>query len=162
MAEFSAILAQLEASERHLDVPTGMRFAPIAVDGSATHTRASEAGKSRVDCAAAAYGQACSEWRSENGGASRGVIESTSFPDMKSLLEELHLARGSIEKLRSLRRKFAWTCHPDRRRSVSGSCADKLMAELNARIDAAIAELARRSGGTPSCRNGRGFRCRRR
>lgn len=65
---------------------------------------------------------------------------------MEALMAELRRAEGSIEALRRLRRRIAWACHPDRARLSGDPRAETLMAELNARIDAAIREAARRAG----------------
>lgn len=150
MTEFSAILAQLEASDRRLDKPRDVRFAAfkIAIDSPGAAARGAQINKSRVECVTGAYGQVPSERQANTAGGPRGSgcdIEPTPTADLESLLKELRLASGSIAKLQSVRRKLAWACHPDRRRSGSGGRAENLMAEFNAQIDAAIAKLARQS-----------------
>jgi hypothetical protein len=50
---------------------------------------------------------------------------------------DLEAARGSVRRLRALRREVAWLLHPDRR-TRDRKTAASLLAGLNAEIDAAI------------------------
>lgn len=56
--------------------------------------------------------------------------------------QELIQARQASEKLRALRRKMAWALHPDRAANEQ-SDSSKLMAFVNATIDAALSECAK-------------------
>lgn len=143
MTEFSAILAQLEASTERREGAQSVLVKNV-FDGPATDGRDLKTRKSREETATSAYAQFPSDRQSKNAGAQGASgIQSMPLPDPESVLGELRLARGSAEKLRSLRRKLAWICHPDRRRCAPDPRAESLMAELNAQIDAALEQLAR-------------------
>ena len=61
-------------------------------------------------------------------------------PDLRrQFLSEVETARGSRTRLRQLRRRIAIALHPDRAAKAGGA---SLLAELNARIDAALKEPA--------------------
>jgi hypothetical protein len=148
MNDFSTILARLEAPANL--VSDKVRHPPFpsleaALDGQPSNARRTNLMQTRAEHATAAYGAAFSEPQSEGADASGdSSVESTAASGLQSLLDELRLAKGSREKLRSLRRRLAWICHPDRQRFTTDAAAENLMAELNMQIDQALIEIAAR------------------
>ncbi|MBY6242159.1 hypothetical protein [Methylosinus sp. Sm6] len=64
---------------------------------------------------------------------------SQKIPDREEFFADLRRAEGSLAELRALRRRVAWLCHPDRREKSGARQAERLLAEFNAQIDAAVA-----------------------
>lgn len=152
MTDFETILARLEES------PPSVARAHAFGLGSIPDSRDDPAGTSaqadanRTASIAAAYGQLSSETRTRTTNeptrtASRTAPRAARPPDREALLRELRLAERSIDDLSALRRKLAWLCHPDRNRAA-GRQGEHLLAEFNARIDAAIQRI-RRSAASP-------------
>jgi hypothetical protein len=67
------------------------------------------------------------------------------LPDREEFFDELRRAEGSPSELRALRRRVAWLCHPDRREKAGARQAERLLAEFNAQIDAAVARAGHNS-----------------
>jgi hypothetical protein len=67
------------------------------------------------------------------------------LPDREEFFGELRRAEGSPSELRALRRRVAWLCHPDRREKAGARQAERLLAEFNAQIDAAVARAGHNS-----------------
>jgi hypothetical protein len=61
------------------------------------------------------------------------------FVLLETLTKEIGEAGRSAQRLKALRRKLAWACHPDRWPIGAAREATARMADLNSRIDAAIA-----------------------
>jgi hypothetical protein len=87
------------------------------------------------------------------------------LPGREEFFAALMRAEGSIDELRALRRRIAWLCHPDRREKSGARQAERLLAEFNAQIDAAVARApaiaARRAAGDASFREHARARARR-
>lgn len=153
MIEFENILTQLEALASRASAPRATRI--FMSSSEIAHLADDQAQGSRRAGARAAYAEharvepedtdqrkrrAATQTPDEAGGAS------PILPDMKSIVDELRKAGTSIQELRALRRRFAWSRHPDRLSTSAVASAGGLMAEANALIDAAIAEV--RAGST--------------
>jgi hypothetical protein len=149
MNDFSTILARLEEPANLVsDKAPHPRFLSVegALDSRASNAHRTRLTQTQADYATAAYGAAFSEPQSEGADTpGDSSVESTAASTLQSLLDELRLAKDSREKLRSLRRRLAWICHPDRQRFATDLAAENLMAELNMQIDAALTEITARS-----------------
>lgn len=150
MTDFATILAQLEELSPPIERTSVFRRAALesALDGSAVAAPQDDANQSFAAVIAAAYGTLSPEPRgAKTAPPSKSTVRATRLPDRDALLRQLRLAEGSLDELRSLRRRLAWLCHPDRQDQANGRLSEKLMAEFNARIDAAIAKIRRRAAG---------------
>lgn len=146
MTDFATILAQLEELSPPVERTRVFRPASLAsaLDETAAAARPDDTGQSRAGFIASAYGMLSSESRNKTKTApSKSAARAPRLPDREALLRQLRLAEGSLDDLRSLRRKLAWLCHPDRQDHANGRQSETLMAEFNARIDAAIAKIRR-------------------
>lgn len=154
MAEFAEILAQVETSQlmwAPLRVAPGFKLELAAAADTPAHdsglTSASRLG------AASAYFQPMdatpysvakrehAESRIEDAAAEVVRIDefAARFPRL------LETARRAPQHLRALRREMAWRLHPDRA-GADARAASERMAQFNAMIDAALAQLnAKRS-----------------
>jgi hypothetical protein len=145
MIDFSKILARLEdISLAPSDAPMHRHPPSIssAIDIEATRARQLKSAITRMEHVNAAYGAIFMEPRNRDGNVTgRSEPNAQGAPILQALLDELDCAADSIEKLQSLRRRFAWICHPDRQCSASNQTTERLMSELNTRIDAALQEL---------------------
>ena len=126
MVEFASVLEAIEARERavnrNLPCSSGLQAA-IPVETASDRSRI---GRTEL---AAAYAMQTERART------RSTFDAT------ELLAGIEVAR-SASRLRSLRRKAARLLHPDRRDERAN---ETLLAELNARIDAALKRLATRA-----------------
>ena len=59
-------------------------------------------------------------------------------PDQAAFRREIEQASNSPRRLRRLRRRIAWSLHPDRAHNLDDAA---LLAELNATMDAALRKL---------------------
>lgn len=126
MMSFSAILAEVEKRRSRIDDGRA-RLALAAGAILAMKEGAPMRSASRRE-AGAAYGAA----------GLRASEPRVLPPDAASLRREIDSAKASPRALRALRRRIARAAHPDR----GGD--DALMAEFNARIDAALRALEKR------------------
>jgi len=151
MIEFENILTQLEALAERSSAP---RATLIFVNPSeVAHLANDQAQGSRRAGARAAYTEHARHERHEpedtdqrkrraaaptpdEAGAASPIL-----PDMKSIVDDVRKAGTSVQELRAMRRRFAWSRHPDRLSASAGAPAGALMAEVNALIDAAIAKV---------------------
>jgi hypothetical protein len=147
MIRFSTVLAGLPdpaSSPRNQTNPSRVILMQNVPDGECHNAPMLNLKKARAEYAAASF-CAPPEPHAQVESAPGGGPETESIPNLEALLKELQVARHSIERLKSLRRKFAWICHPDRQPLGQKFENLNLMAELNMRIDAAMEAVAGRS-----------------
>ena len=148
MIEFENILTQLEALAERSSAP---RATLIFVNPSeVAHLANDQAQGSRRAGARAAYAEHArhepkdTDQRKRRAAAPKpdeAGVASPILPDMKSIVDDVRKAGTSVQELRAMRRRFAWSRHPDRLSASAGAPAGALMAEVNALIDAAIAKV---------------------
>lgn len=156
MIEFENILTQLEALAERSSAPRATRI--FVNPSEVAHLANDQAQGSRRAGARAAYAEHARHERHEPEDTDQrkrraaaptpdeAGVASPILPDMKSIVDDVRKAGTSVQELRALRRGFAWSRHPDRLSASAGAPAGALMAEVNALIDAAIAEV--RAGST--------------
>lgn len=162
MTDFETILARLEELSPPLDRTSfsGPASFASAWDNLAAPARTADANRNAATIAAA-YGTLSPEPGPETKNELQPTPQAARPPTRETLLRELRAAETSIEALRALRRRLAWLCHPDRH-GPGAERTENLMAEFNARIDAAIARIRRstasvsqprRAGAEPTFRH---------
>jgi hypothetical protein len=140
MNDFSTILTSLEEASRTAERAGGATLASLLgvfARGDASVRTASE---DPVSFVSRVYG-AESEPKAAppEPMAQRSDEQSQRLPGREEFFTALLRAEGSLDELRALRRRIAWLCHPDRREKDGARQAERLLAEFNAQIDAAMA-----------------------
>lgn len=138
MTDFAIILAQLEEAAH-----SPARLAPeprlVLCDAALRAETPLPSGKvdDRILRAIDAYGV---KTRSAKGGDYQDADQARPprLLEREEALADLRRAEGSLDALRALRRRLAWLCHPDRRGKSGARQAERLLAEFNAHIDAAM------------------------
>jgi hypothetical protein len=153
MNDFATILTRLEEASRPTEGGNSATLASL-LGAFARGDAPSGAGPDeQVSFAARVYGASTAASGTAPGPVTRSVADSVQrLPDREEFFVALRRAEGSLEELRALRRRFAWLCHPDRREKAGARQAERLMAEFNAQIDAAIARAPRRGSRRANCR----------
>jgi hypothetical protein len=159
MIEFENILTQLEALASRASAPRATRI--FVSSSEVAYPADDQAQGSRRAGARAAYAEHARHEPKDTDQRKRRAAASTPdeagaaspiLPDMKSIVDDVRKAGTSVQELRALRRRFAWSRHPDRLSAsdsapAGGLMAHGLMADVNALIDAAIAEVRAGSSG---------------
>ncbi|ATQ69684.1 MULTISPECIES: hypothetical protein [Methylosinus] len=135
MDDFATILTRLEETPRSDERKSDPSLASLLEVFARLDTATPKSSdKERASLASRVYG-ASSEPPAPRADAER----SQPLPDREAFFAELRRAEGSLHELRALRRRIAWLCHPDRREKSGARQAERLLAEFNAQIDAAVA-----------------------
>lgn len=141
MMDFATILARLEEASSSTDRANPFELASLASACARSDSAPPpDDTNDRATLVSAAYGALSSGTKKETKKtAPRPPAQPARLPDREAFLADLRKAEGSVADLRALRRRLAWICHPDRQEKARARRAERLMAEFNARIDAAIA-----------------------
>jgi hypothetical protein len=152
MNDFSTILTHLEEASRTAERAGGATLASmlgVFTRGAATARAVAE---DPVSFVSRAYGAGNEPRAAAPEPVAQGGDERAQpLPGREEFFAALLRAEGSLDELRALRRRIAWLCHPDRREKDAAREAERLLAEFNAQIDAAMARApaiaARRAMG---------------
>jgi hypothetical protein len=137
MNDFATILTRLQEASRSEERTSGASLASLLEVFARLDTAVPKSSEEeRASLAARAYGAS-----SEPPAPRKSEERSQPLPDREAFFTELSRAEGSLHELRALRRRVAWLCHPDRREKSSARQAERLLAEFNAQIDAAVARV---------------------
>jgi hypothetical protein len=142
MNDFSTILTHLEEASRTAERGGGATLASmlgVFTRGEATARIVSEGPASFVSRAYGAESEPKAAAGEPAAPARSSDDPSPQLPGREEFFAALLRAEGSLVELRALRRRIAWLCHPDRRGKESARQAERLLAEFNAQIDAAMA-----------------------
>jgi hypothetical protein len=149
MKDFATILTRLEETSRSDERTSDASLASLLEVFARLDTASPKPPEEeRSSLASRAYGASL-----EPPAPRDGDKRAQPLPDREEFLTELRRAEGSLHELRALRRRIAWVCHPDRREKSGARQAERLLAEFNAQIDAAVARVPwqknlRRAGAT--------------
>lgn len=145
MNDFATILTRLEEASRPTEGGGGATLASLLGAFARGDALSDAAGPDeRLSFAARVYSASTDASRTPPASVARSVADGVQrLPDREEFFVALRRAEGSLEELRALRRRFAWLCHPDRREKSGARQAERLLAEFNAQIDAAITRAPR-------------------
>ncbi|WP_159725951.1 hypothetical protein [Methylosinus sp. Ce-a6] len=138
MTDFATILDDLEKAARRSERPSGpLRGAHFGTILGAEAPSAPRSDKDRAARVCRAYGLDLA--KPEEPPSAPPEARAPRLPEREEVFAELLRAEGSLAKLATLRRRLAWSCHPDRQEKSRARQAERLLAECNAQIDQAVA-----------------------